>query len=117
MSPSRKWGSSRLTSTSEPKRSVPPDLGCGGAPAAAVAGVALALDADETVAVVAGALAAQDATTTVPRPEATNPSALRRLSLTVSLLLDIMQRAFLDLHASDVCDMLIRRCVWHECRS
>src|SRR6266851_7176047 len=54
------------------------------------------------MAVGAGAPGVQAATTTVPRPEATNPSALRRLSLTVSLVLDI-KRAFLDLHESDVC--------------
>ena len=63
-----------MTSTSEPKRRVPPDLGFGGAPAAA--GVAPALDRGELMAVVDGATGAQEATTTVPRPEATNPSYL-----------------------------------------
>ena len=52
--------------------------------AKAGAGVALTLDAAEPAAGVEGALGAQAATTTVPRPEATNASALRRLSLTVS---------------------------------
>src|SRR6266851_1083293 len=92
MSPSRKWGSSRLTSTSEPKRRVPPDLGGGVAPAPAAAGVALALAADDSVTVVDGATGAQDARTSMPRPEANNPSALRRLSSTICRFFDITKR-------------------------
>jgi hypothetical protein len=60
---------------------VPPDFGCGVAPPVAAAGVPLALAAvADTVGGAAGALGAQAASTTLPRPEATSPSAARRLS-------------------------------------